>query len=124
MPASATGRKAPMSGGSELRGNGAAKGQKPDRLESGAAEPKVSGLGRVLAVDDDRAVLRALSRTLERAGHAVRAIDDGRSACEALSRMRPHEVDVVVADISMPGADGLEVMRHAHRMDPDLPVLL
>lgn len=38
--------------------------------------------------------------------------------------MRPHDVDVVVADISMPGADGLEVMRHAHRMDPDLPVLL
>lgn len=113
-----------MSGGSELRGNGGGGGGTPGERRTATPEPKISGLGRVLAVDDDRAVLRALSRTLERAGHEVRAIDDGRLACEALSRMRPHEVDVVVADISMPGADGLEVMRHAHRMDPDLPVLL
>jgi EAL domain-containing protein (putative c-di-GMP-specific phosphodiesterase class I) len=113
-----------MSGGSELRDNGAGKGGVPAEPRAGAVEPKVSTIGRVLAVDDDRAVLRALTRTLERAGHEVRAIDDGRTACEALSRMRPHEIDVVVADISMPGADGLEVMRHAHRMDPDLPVLL
>lgn len=113
-----------MSGGRELRDNGAGKGGIPAEPEARAVQPKLSAMGRVLAVDDDRAVLRALTRTLERAGHEVRAIDDGRAACEALSRMRPHEIDVVVADISMPGADGLEVMRHAHRMDPDLPVLL
>ncbi len=112
-----------MSGGSEL-GDGVGSGGAPVEPPAGVVSPKISGGGRVLAVDDDRAVLRALTRTLERAGHEVRAIDDGRSACEVLSRMRPHDVDVVVADISMPGADGLEVMRHAHRMDPDLPVLL
>jgi EAL domain-containing protein (putative c-di-GMP-specific phosphodiesterase class I)/CheY-like chemotaxis protein len=111
-----------MSGGNEVRGNGAANAPVLAVATEGAT--KALGLGRVLAVDDDRAVLRALCRTLERAGHEVRSIDDGRSACEVLSRMRPHEIDVVVADISMPGADGLEVMRHAHRMDPDLPVLL
>jgi len=113
-----------MSGGSELRDDGPGKTRPPVEARAGAPEPKVTGVGRVLAVDDDRAVLRALTRTLERAGHEVRAIDDGRAACEALSRMRPHDIDVVVADISMPGADGLEVMRHAHRVDPDLPVLL
>lgn len=113
-----------MSGGRDLRDNGVSHAGKPGAPRAGGSEAKTSGVGRVLAVDDDRAVLRALSRTLQRAGHDVRAIDDGRAACEALSRMRPHDIDVVVADISMPGADGLEVMRHAHRMDPDLPVLL
>jgi EAL domain-containing protein (putative c-di-GMP-specific phosphodiesterase class I) len=80
--------------------------------------------GRVVVADDDENLLRALSRTLERAGHHVVRLNDGRTACEQIAGMDPRDVDVVVTDISMPGADGLEVMRAAHKLDPDLPVLL
>ncbi len=90
----------------------------------GVREPSLAIRGRVLIADDDDNLLRALTRTLERAGHEVTRIADGRAACEQIAGMAADEVDVIVTDISMPGADGLEVMRAAHHLDPDLPVLL
>lgn len=90
----------------------------------GGKEPRVALRGRILIADDDQNLLRALARTLERAGHDVIRIADGRAACEHLGELDPDDVDVVVTDITMPGADGLEVMRSAHKLDPDLPVVL
>jgi EAL domain-containing protein (putative c-di-GMP-specific phosphodiesterase class I)/CheY-like chemotaxis protein len=89
-----------------------------------AAKAKLAVRGRIVVADDDENLLRAIARTLERAGHQVLRLKDGRSACEHIAGMDPRNVDVVVTDISMPGADGLDVMRAAHRLDPDLPVLL
>jgi EAL domain-containing protein (putative c-di-GMP-specific phosphodiesterase class I) len=91
-----------------------------------APQPKLTLAirGRVVLCDDDENLLRALARTLERAGHHVTRLNDGRSACEQIAALDPRDVDVVVTDISMPGADGLEVMRASHKLDPDLPVLL
>jgi EAL domain-containing protein (putative c-di-GMP-specific phosphodiesterase class I) len=88
------------------------------------AEPTIAVRGRIVLVDDDDNLLRAFGRTLERAGHDVTRIGDGRAACELIANLEGNEVDVVVTDLSMPGAGGLEVMRAAHRLDPDLPVLL
>jgi EAL domain-containing protein (putative c-di-GMP-specific phosphodiesterase class I) len=90
----------------------------------GGKEPLLALRGRILIADDDHNLLRALARTLERAGHEVIRIADGRAACEHLADLDPNDVDVVVTDITMPGADGLEVMRSAHKLDPDLPVVL
>jgi EAL domain-containing protein (putative c-di-GMP-specific phosphodiesterase class I)/CheY-like chemotaxis protein len=87
-------------------------------------EPKISLRGRIVLVDDDDNLLRAFGRALERAGHDVTRIGDGRAACELMANLDIKEVDVVVTDLSMPGAGGLDVMRAAHRLDPDLPVLL
>jgi EAL domain-containing protein (putative c-di-GMP-specific phosphodiesterase class I) len=88
------------------------------------AEPKIAIRGRIVLVDDDDNLLRAFGRTLERAGHDVTRVGDGRAACELMANLDMNEVDVVVTDLSMPGAGGLDVMRAAHRLDPDLPVLL
>jgi EAL domain-containing protein (putative c-di-GMP-specific phosphodiesterase class I) len=90
----------------------------------GGTGPRLAVRGRILIADDDQNLLRALARTLERAGHEVIRIADGRAACEHLGELDPNQVDVVVTDITMPGADGLEVMRSAHKLDPDLPVVL
>jgi EAL domain-containing protein (putative c-di-GMP-specific phosphodiesterase class I)/CheY-like chemotaxis protein len=90
----------------------------------GGKGPSVALRGRILIADDDDNLLRALSRTLERAGHEVIRIADGGAACEHIAELDPSDVDVVVTDITMPGASGLEVMRSAHELDPDLPVLL
>jgi EAL domain-containing protein (putative c-di-GMP-specific phosphodiesterase class I)/CheY-like chemotaxis protein len=89
----------------------------------GSIRPAIGIRGRVVLADDDADLLRALSRTLERAGHEVSRLPDGQRACEHIARLDPRDVDVVVTDITMPGADGLEVMRAAHKLDPDLPVL-
>jgi EAL domain-containing protein (putative c-di-GMP-specific phosphodiesterase class I)/CheY-like chemotaxis protein len=94
----------------------------PLPLGSGT-RPAITIRGRIVLADDDADLLRALARTLERAGHDVVRLPDGARACDHIARLDPRDVDVVVTDISMPGADGLEVMRAAHKLDPDLPVL-
>jgi EAL domain-containing protein (putative c-di-GMP-specific phosphodiesterase class I) len=93
-------------------------------LGNARAELKISVRGRIVLVDDDDNLLRAFGRTLERAGHDVTRVGDGRAACELMANIDINEVDVVITDLSMPGAGGLDVMRAAHRLDPDLPVLL
>jgi EAL domain-containing protein (putative c-di-GMP-specific phosphodiesterase class I)/CheY-like chemotaxis protein len=87
------------------------------------ARPTIAIRGRIVLADDDPDLLRALSRTLERAGHDVVRLSDGQRACEHIAGLDARDVDVVLTDISMPGCDGLEVMRAAHKLDPDLPVL-
>jgi EAL domain-containing protein (putative c-di-GMP-specific phosphodiesterase class I)/CheY-like chemotaxis protein len=77
--------------------------------------------GRVLVVDDERIVARVLGRVLESAGHQVEACFDG---AEALALLDRHEFDVVLSDISMPGLDGIELLRAVRARDLDLPVVL
>lgn len=63
----------------------------------------------VLLVEDDAQLRDYLSVRLTRLGHRVRNVPDGRAALEACRRGgRP---DVVVTDIFMPEADGLELIR-------------
>lgn len=78
---------------------------------------------RVLVAEDDPAVAWYLGDTLRRAGCVVDEAHDGWEALDKARRMGP---DVVLADIRMPGLDGLRLCR-ALRVDPvlaDVPVIL
>ena len=66
-------------------------------------EPQV----RVLVVDDEPQLLRALRINLNARGFAVTTAADGRGALTAASRMDPH---VVVLDLGLPDMDGLTVL--------------
>lgn len=77
--------------------------------------------GRVLLVDDDAQVLAATARHLRRAGFEVGTCADGASA---LSEVRTGDFDVVVSDISMPGMNGIDLLRGIREQDRDLPVVL
>lgn len=59
-------------------------------------------------VDDDPDMLALLAAVLERAGHQVRTFRSGREALVEFGRARP---DCVIADLLMPGLDGLELCR-------------
>lgn len=66
---------------------------------------------RVLAVDDDASYLRRLKLVLTRAGFEVATANDGPSAIE---RIRDdHDIGILLIDLSMPGMDGIETVRHA-----------
>ncbi len=76
---------------------------------------------RVLLVDDDPQVLAGTARHLERAGFKIERHQDGEQAIE---RLGSSEFDAVVTDISMPGLDGIELLRRVRERDRDIPVLL
>jgi EAL domain-containing protein (putative c-di-GMP-specific phosphodiesterase class I)/ActR/RegA family two-component response regulator len=75
----------------------------------------------VLVVDDDPAFLRLYARQLEAEGFAVERTSDPRAAVEIL---RGGRIDVVVTDLEMPSMSGIDLLRAAHELDPELPVLI
>ena len=76
---------------------------------------------RVLVVDDEASIRDLLAKTLALAEYDVDVAADGRSALE---RMRMYPYDLLIADLRMPGMDGLTVIREAKRYKADLPVLI
>lgn len=75
-------------------------------------------MARILAVDDERAILDALARVLGRDGHeVVRAADPTAVPGMDLSRF-----DLVLCDVMMPGLDGFELVRQI-RPDFDGPIV-
>lgn len=75
-------------------------------------------MARILAVDDERAILDALARVLGRDGHeVVKAADPTAVPGMDLSRF-----DLVLCDVMMPGLDGFELVRQI-RPDFDGPIV-
>ena len=68
----------------------------------------MSGLDRVLVVDDDAQILRALRTGLRSRGFEVFAAGDGETALDLLDETA---MDILVLDLGLPGIDGIEVIR-------------
>ncbi len=77
--------------------------------------------GRILVVDDEEAILRVIDRTLTKAGHQVETAPNGAAAME---KMNGRPFDLVMSDISMPGMNGLDLLRAVRAHDLDVPVLI
>ncbi len=77
-------------------------------------------MSRVLVVDDEAGMRKVVRDSLEREGHEVTTCVDGR---EALERLGEGEYDLIVTDLSMPRADGLEMVRQVRRGSP-VPILV
>jgi two-component system KDP operon response regulator KdpE len=75
---------------------------------------------RVLVVDDDAQILRAVRTSLQGRGYQVRTAPNGETALDSLST---EAVDLVILDLSLPGIDGQEVIRRL-RAFSDVPVLV
>ena len=90
---------------------------------SAPARPAPAGNSRprVLVVDDEASIRDLLAKTLALAEYDVDVAPDGRSALE---RMRLYPYDLLIADLKMPGMDGLTVIREAKRYKTDLPVII
>ncbi|MFO0734630.1 MAG: PAS domain S-box protein [Labilithrix sp.] len=87
------------------------------------AAMKVSSREReILIVDDEPLVRRALGRTLRRVGHRVREVGSGREAIDVVSR--PHTLDLVLLDLSMPEMSGAETLRWLREKEPTLPIIV
>jgi two-component system OmpR family response regulator len=76
---------------------------------------------RLLIVEDELKMARALRRGLEREGHAVEVAADGE---DGLHLGRTSEFDVIVLDVMLPGRDGFSVCRELRGADVWTPVLM
>jgi EAL domain-containing protein (putative c-di-GMP-specific phosphodiesterase class I) len=90
---------------------------------AGAGDLRVAQVGRgsVLLVDDEALLVRAYKRLLESRGFQVQTASNGEAAAAILAERR---FSVILSDISMPGMDGLALLREVRKRDLDVPVLL
>jgi len=77
--------------------------------------------GRILVVDDEKAMLLALKGLLTKEGYHVETTASGE---EALRHIETGSFHVVITDLSMNGVGGMQVLEHARRFDPDLAVIM
>ncbi len=86
------------------------------RTESGR-----SGRRTILVVDDDRDMLETYARILQQGGYDCLAATGGP---EALDLLHSRRLDLVLADLRMPGMDGLTLLAHARRLAPGVPTII
>ena len=77
-------------------------------------------MANILLAEDDENMREFLASALRRAGHEVTAVGDGVKALYALT---DSPVDLLLADVVMPGLDGIELARRAAKSQPQLKVM-
>ena len=78
-------------------------------------------VANILVCDDERSICEMLDIALRRDGHRVETVQSGQAA---KNKIDGDLYDLIITDIKMPNIDGIEVLRHAHRVSPDSPVIL
>jgi two-component system response regulator PilR (NtrC family) len=78
-------------------------------------------VANILVCDDERSICEMLDIALRRDGHRVETVQSGQAAKNKIDGAL---YDLIITDIKMPNIDGIEVLRHAHRVSPDSPVIL
>ena len=87
-------------------------------IELQKSPPKTTeAAARVLVVDDERSMRELLSIVLRRDGYEVLIAEDGATGLELLKRER---VDILITDLRMPQMNGVDLLREAKRIAPDI----
>ncbi len=79
-------------------------------------EDDVNNKDRILIVDDEVNILRALKRLLRREGFEIKTAECGEAGLEIL---RQEPVDLIISDQRMPGMNGVEFLEEAQKICPD-----
>lgn len=91
------------------------------RLSWRALAAQAQTRGRVLVVDDDPEIRRALTRLLSRVGYSVRAVGSAEEADQILAAER---YDVCLLDIALPRMSGVDFLPWAETRDPEMAVIM
>ena len=84
-------------------------------------DPTASTSERILVIEDDRAVQKALRRLFEAEGFAVDVAGNGATGLEMFRAAAPA---VLVLDLSLPGTPGQDVCREISQAAPSLPIII
>ncbi len=78
-------------------------------------------MAHLLIVDDEPGIRQLLTLVFERDGHQVRVAEGGRRALELL---RAEPVDLIISDVKMPDMNGIDLLRAARELSPDVAVVM
>ena len=76
---------------------------------------------RILVVDDEKLIRWSVSERLQRDGYQVLSAESGEQALEMIAATPP---DVMLLDVKLPGIDGVQTLRLALGLHPELAVLM
>jgi two-component system invasion response regulator UvrY len=89
-----------------------------------AESPRVKSRMLKVLIADDHAIVRKGLREILREAAETTVVGEAKNGEEALAKAASEAWDVVVLDITMPGASGLEVLKALKQRQPALPVLM
>jgi DNA-binding response OmpR family regulator len=78
-------------------------------------------MNRILAVDDDRDILKVLKANLELQSYEVDTADNWEKAQGAIAKRHP---DLILLDITLPDGDGIEICREIKKNLPEMPIIM
>jgi len=79
------------------------------------------GRRNILIIDDDRSILATMGGWLQRHGYAISSASTAAGGLAAVAREEP---DVVLLDLGLPDADGLETLAEIHSRQPQVAVII
>ena len=96
-----------------------------EEMEMGTqeTEPIQGGRESVLLVDDEQPVLSVIRKMLERLGYRVDGKNSGIDALDAF-HIQSMQYDLLIADLTKPNMNGLELAKQLSKTRPELPVIL
>jgi DNA-binding NarL/FixJ family response regulator len=77
-----------------------------------------------IIIADDHAVVRTGLQLIFDATLDLQLVDEASNGMELLGKLKTHDYDVVILDLSMPGKDGIDILKDIKKKYPDLPVVV
>src|ERR1700674_4549530 len=78
-------------------------------------------MSNILIVDDELSMRQFLTHLFQHDGHAVRVAENGRAA---MTLLREQPAEIVLSDVKMPDMGGIDLLRAARELQPDLEVIM
>lgn len=78
-------------------------------------------MSRILIVDDELSMRQFLTHLFQRDGHSIRVAENGR---KAMAMLREQSADVIISDVKMPDMGGIDLLRAARELHPEIEVIM
>lgn len=79
------------------------------------------GAKKILIVDDEAGLRKALTRVLLKEGYNIFSVESGE---KALRHLEQNEIDLVIADLVMPGISGIELLKKIKQISPSIKMII